>query len=125
MKSYVFWRDPLWWFGCGLYAFNRWFLKVHVHSAFLHGYFDDLLLIPCALPVVLWLQQLLRLRDHSRPPGPGEIVFHLAIWSVLFEVIGPHLMKTTGDPLDIVSYAVGAVAAGWWWRRETLKFAAL
>ena len=118
VKPYQFWRDPLWWAGCGLYVLNRWWLKVHIHSAFLHGYFDDVLLIPCALPPVLWFQELLRLRRVGPPPGANEIAFHLAVWSVLFEVIGPHIMKTTGDPLDVVAYVAGGLAAGCWWRRR-------
>jgi hypothetical protein len=45
----------------------------------------------------------------------GEIAAHWAGWSVLFEIIGPHIMWTAGDPWDVVAYAGGAlVAAGWW-----------
>ena len=124
MRSYSFLRDPLWWIGCALYALNRWWLKGHVHSAFLHGYFDDLFLIPCALPPLLRVHELLHVRQAGQPPTAGEIVFHLVIWSVLFEVIGPHIMKTTGDPLDVLVYIVGGLFAGWWWRRGwRFKFA--
>ena len=115
MKPYRFWRDPLF-IACGaLYIVNRWLAKPHVHSPFLRGHFNDLLLIPCALPPVLWLQSHLGLRKHDAPPTPGEIVFHLIVWSVLFEVIGPHIMRVTGDPLDVMAYAAGGVVAGVWW----------
>jgi hypothetical protein len=115
VKPYRFWRDPLFLAGCGLYAVNRWLVKPHVHSPFLHGHFNDLLLIPCALPPVLWLQRHLSLREHDTAPTPGEIAFHLAVWSVLFEVIGPRIMQVTGDPLDVLAYVAGGLVAGAWW----------
>ena len=77
-----------------------------------------MLLIPCALPILLQLQQWLGLRNEEGVPTAGEIVFHLAVWSVLFELIGPHLMKTVGDPLDVLAYATGAAIAGFWWHRR-------
>ncbi|MBI3192139.1 MAG: hypothetical protein HYZ36_05680, partial [Pedosphaera parvula] len=36
-----------------LYGINRWFLKPTGVSGFMHDYFNDMLLIPAALPVVL------------------------------------------------------------------------
>jgi hypothetical protein len=102
-----------------LYALNRWVLKPRVHSPFLHDHFDDLLLIPCALPVLLWMQRRLRLRAGDTPPQPGELVLYLALWSVLFEVIGPHLVRgAVGDVWDVVAYGCGAILAGLWWHRR-------
>ena len=110
-------RDGLFLLACLLYAVNRWGLKPRLHNAFLHGYFDDVLLIPCALPPLLLAQRWLRLRRHDWLPTAGEILLNLIVWSILFEVIGPHIMRTTGDPWDAVSYAVGGTLAGfWWWR---------
>jgi len=124
VKPFRYWRDPLFLAGCAGYALNRWLVKPHMHSPFLHGQFNDLLLIPCALPLVLWLQRRLGLRKHDASPTPGEIAFHLVIWSVLFEVIGPHIMRVTGDPLDVLAYVIGGVLAGIWWQlasRRTLS----
>ena len=118
MKRFGYWRDPLCVGGCALYALNRWVVAPRMHSRFFSGYFDDLLLIPCALPVLLQLQRWFRLRDHDEFPRLSEIFFHLAVWSVLFEAIGPHIMRTVGDPLDVAAYTVGAVLAAWWWRRK-------
>jgi hypothetical protein len=37
----------------------------------------------------------------------------------LFEVLGPHLMRhVTGDPWDVVAYAVGGGLAYLWWHRD-------
>lgn len=122
MKRFLYLRDPLFVSTCFLYALNRWFLKPRVHSAFLHDHFNDLLLIPCALPVLLLLHRVLRLRKHDLPPTWSEIGLNLLIWSILFEVLGPHLMRwTVGDPWDVVSYVAGGVLAGLWWHRDSLR----
>ena len=105
--------------GCGVYACNRWLLKPHVPSRFLHSYFNDCWLIPCALPPVLWLHRRLGLRAHDGPPETSEIALHVVFWSLLFEWIGPRLVPhATGDPLDVLAYVAGAVAAGLWWQRH-------
>jgi len=119
MRRFRYAADPLFLCGCGAYALNRWVLKPNVASTFLHGYFNDLLLIPCALPLALWMQRRLGLRKHDNIPDGGEVLFHLAIWCVLFELIGPHLIRhTTGDPLDMLAYAIGALLSWAWWRRR-------
>jgi hypothetical protein len=114
MFRYV--ADPLCLVCCLAYAANRFLLKPHVHSGFFHGYFNDLLLIPCALPVVLWVQRRLGLRQHDRMPEFPEILFHLVVWSILFEGIGPFLFHhTTGDPWDVVVYFIGGCLGWFWW----------
>jgi len=111
--GYVF--DPLFLLCCALYAANRWWIKPHCHIEFFHSWFNDCLLIPCALPPLLLMHRVLGLRPRWAMPTFGEIAAHWAGWSVLFEVIGPHIMRTVGDPWDAVAYAGGAVvAAGVW-----------
>jgi hypothetical protein len=116
VKPFGYWRDPLFLICCALYAANRWLIKPHVHSPFFHGQFNDCLLIPCALPLVLWLQRRLNLRKHDAPPTFSEITLHLFVWSVMCEGLGPRFMHVTGDPLDVVAYVIGGVLAGFWWR---------
>jgi hypothetical protein len=121
VKPFGYLRDRLFLLGCLLYALNRWGLKPRIHNAFLHDHFNDSLLIACALPPLLYLHRLLKLRAHDCPPTPAEIGFHLAVWSVLFEVIGPRIMPhATGDPWDVVAYVVGGILAGLWWQRHRL-----
>jgi len=68
---------------------------------------------------VLLLHRLLGLRNHDRPPTIVEILAHWLGWSILFEFICPRFMPhTTGDPWDVAAYAVGAMVAWLWWRRE-------
>jgi hypothetical protein len=124
MRSFRYFRDPLFLAGCASYVVNRWFIKPHFHAGFFHSYFNDAWLIPCALPPVLWLHRRLGLRSHDAAPGAGEILSHLAFWSLLFEWIGPRLlMRSTGDPLDVLAYAAGALFAGWWWHRADGRLA--
>ena len=123
MKPFGYWRDPLFLLGGALYAMNRWWVLPQVDSAFLQGQFNDCLLIPCALPVMVWLQRQLGLRGHERFPSGWEIVFHVAIWSVLFEGIGPFVLPVTGDIWDVGAYAIGGLLAwGWWrWQEQSLS----
>ncbi|EEF62220.1 hypothetical protein [Pedosphaera parvula] len=120
MKRFNYLLDPLFLICCGLYVVNRWVIKPHVHAAFFHNWFNDGLLIPCALPPLLLLHKLCGLRNHDAFPTTGEIAAHLVGWSVLFEWIGPRIMRTTGDPWDVVAYAVGAVLAFVWWRFDRI-----
>lgn len=117
MKPFRYALDPLCLLGCSAYALNRWIMKPRLASGFLHSYFNDLWLIPCALPLILWLQRRSGLRLDDAAPRWSEIWFHLVIWALIAEVIAPHFLKVTGDPLDVLAYATGAVAAGWWWNR--------
>lgn len=116
MKRFSYLRDPLFVGGCLAYALNRWVLKPHLSSALLHNWFNDALLIPCALPPLLLAHRWLGLRKHDAPPTALEVAAHVIGWSALFEWAGPHLMRgAIGDPWDVVAYAVGGVAALMWW----------
>jgi hypothetical protein len=123
VKCFGFCRDRLFLVACSLYALNRWGISPHVHSPFLRFHFNDLLLIPCALPPLLSFQHWVGLRKSDAAPTPKEIIFYLAIWSILFEVIGPHIMRrATGDPWDVAAYAAGALFATYWWNREETSY---
>jgi ubiquinone/menaquinone biosynthesis C-methylase UbiE len=107
--------DPLCLVCCLLYAANRWLIKPHCHIVFFHSWFNDTLLIPCALPPVLLVQRWLGLRTHDKVPTGGEIFWHWVGWSILFEAIGPYILPTVGDPWDAVAYGVGGAVAFLWW----------
>lgn len=104
---------------CAAYAVNRWLLKPHFAvGAFMSGQFNDCLLIPAALPLVLWLQRLLRLRTHDRFPTAGEIFTHLCVWAFIAEYAGPLLTHHgTADWLDVLAYFLGAIPCYVLWRR--------
>ena len=121
MKKFRYLRDGLFLVSCSLYALNRWGIKPHTHNPFLRFHFNDLLLMPCALPLLLWMQRRLHLRTTDAAPTWGELALYTVFWSILFEVIGPHLVRgATGDPWDVVVYFIGAILAGLWWNRRTI-----
>ena len=116
MKKYGYARDPVCLVSCLLYAINRWGLAAAAKGPFLRYYFNDLLLIPAALPLMLWLQRRLRLRPADTPPDWREVLLHLVVWSVAAEVVGPHLFaRATGDIWDVAAYALGAAVASICW----------
>lgn len=117
MKRFAYLRDPLFLASCLLYALNRWLLKPHLAWPILQNWFNDTLLIPCALPPLLLAYRWLRLRDHDQPPTNLEVFGILIGWSLLFEWAGPRFIRrATGDFLDVIAYAAGALFAITWWQ---------
>ena len=120
MKPFRFHRDGLFITGCVAYLLNRLLFKHVLGSAFLHNHFNDLWLIPCALPLVLWIHHQLGWRG-VRPPTLAEVLGHLTIWSLLFEWWGPlWMLHATSDPMDVLSYWTGGLLAWAWWNRARL-----
>ena len=114
--------DPLCLTACAMYLICRLFIKPHFTTGFWHSHATDILLVPAALPFLLWVQRKLRLRLTDEFPTWSEIGLHLALWSILFECIGPQIMSVTRDWLDIAAYTTGALFAGLWWRWLSPKF---
>jgi hypothetical protein len=100
-----------------MYALNRCVLKPHFALSFLRGQFNDLLLIPCALPPLLWLHRKLGLRRGDTVPTVGEIALHTSVWVVVCEIVGPRYCRGTADYLDVIAYSIGAIFAGGFWMR--------
>jgi hypothetical protein len=126
MNRFGFLQDRLFLISLAAYASNRLVIRPHLAGffqshlprlwPFLHSHFDDLLLIPVALPVVLWLQRLTGLRQHDQPPGWREMAAHLAVWSVMCKIIGPFWLHLgAADPWDVLFFAIGGLAACLWW----------
>lgn len=119
MSRFGYLRDTMFLVAMSGYVINRWLLKPSLLSPFLHGHLADLLLMPAALPVVLWVQRLVGLREHDLAPSWAEMGLHLVVWSLICEFIGPHwLHHGTADGWDVVAYAVGGVVACLWWNRS-------
>ena len=84
---------------------------------FLRNYFADTLLIPAALPLVLWLHMRFKWRPSESRPTWSEIFLHWAVWSVAAELVAPHFfVRATGDPWDVAAYAGGALVSGLIWQ---------
>ncbi len=122
MRAFRFGFDRLCLAACAAYFLNRCFLKPLWPSAFLHGTFNDLLLIPAALPWVLWIHRRLGLRKSDAFPSAGEILGHLVVWAAIAEGVMPLVSaRFTADWLDVAVYAVGAAAAAGLWRLEARR----
>jgi ubiquinone/menaquinone biosynthesis C-methylase UbiE len=122
VKGFRYALDPICLSACTLYILNRWLIQPASSSPFLHRYFDDILLIPAALPIILGLQRWWGIRGHDGPPTAAEIFGHLAVWSIIAELVGPFLFPwVVGDLVDVVAYSLGAVLAGIWWNRAGLR----
>lgn len=119
MSRFRYARDPLCYVACTCYALNRWCLPAALKGPFLRNHFSDTLLIPAALPLVLWVQRRLGLRTVDTPPTWNEILLHFVVWSIAAEVVGPHLFsRATGDVWDVAAYAAGGLIAGVFWQRS-------
>ena len=117
MKRFAYALDPLCVAAVAGYAVNRWVIPFSWKGVFLRGYFSDTLLIPAALPLMLWLHRRLGLRREDDPPHWSEILLHVAVWSVACEVVAPHFFtRATGDPWDVAAYAGGALVSGLFWQ---------
>ena len=128
MKRFGYLQDRLCALSLAAYALNHLWIVPHLGGTvqahapwawpFLHSHFDDLLLMPAALPVVLWLQRSLRVRNHDGPPTWVEMFGHLAIWAVICKLVGPLVLHIgVADPWDVLCFAAGGAGALLWWRR--------
>ena len=117
MRRFRYALDPLCLLSCAAYAVERWIVRPRTEAVFWHSYSTDFLLIPAALPLLLWVYRRLGLRADDAWPAWSEIGLAFAVWSVAAEAVAPYLFKSAvGDWLDVVTYAVGAVLAGCWWQ---------
>jgi hypothetical protein len=119
MKRFGYFRDPLCLIACALYVLNRLWWRGQFGGEFFVGYFNDVLLIPAALPFVLWIQRRLGVRVGDGRPRWREIALHLVVWGVTAEAIIPQITpRATGDWYDVVAYSAGALVAGCWWQES-------
>jgi hypothetical protein len=117
MKRFGYARDPVCVVACVCYGVNRWLLPASLRGPFMRNHFSDVLLIPAALPLLLWLQRRLGLRLNDAKPQWSEIFLHFVVWSIAAEGVAPHLFAhAVGDPWDVVAYAGGALVSGLIWQ---------
>ncbi|MEI6714287.1 MAG: hypothetical protein WCO60_11080 [Verrucomicrobiota bacterium] len=121
-RTFRYFRDPLCLGATLIYILNRTIFKpaFGTHVPLLRNHLDDFLLIPAALPFLLWIFRKLNLRSNDIRPTAQEITTWTIVWSFLFEGIFPVLVpKATADWRDVLAYAIGAVVAWIFWSRES------
>ncbi len=111
--------DPMCIAALGLYALNRFVLKPHhIGGWFTHGYLNDVLCLPLFVPIILYIEHVIRLRRHAGFPRVWETVQCWAAFALVFQVVIPRFPKTfiaAGDPWDILAYLAGGILAGCYW----------
>jgi len=120
---FLYLRDPLFLLCLVTYFVNRLLLKSIWTEGFVHEHLNDLICIPFWVPIMLFVQRRLGLRDDE-PPRPAELVIPLVLWSWVFEIILPAIDGLGdcfyADHLDVMYYAFGTLGAGvfwqWWYR---------
>lgn len=123
-SGFRYWREPLCVMAVVLYVANSvwWKPMTSDPTAFVHCYLGDVLCLPVCIPVTLWLQRKLCLRQHDRRPGLREIGLHWLLWTACFEWLGPRLPLlapgAVSDPWDAVAYGAGGLLSAVVWRPE-------
>jgi hypothetical protein len=105
---------------CFLYAANRFWGKPLLGDSlpFLRSHLDDCLLIPAALPPLLWLFRKLGLRANDSRPRLREVAEWTLVWSIAFEWAFPRFLhKGVADWRDVLAYTAGALVSWLLWRR--------
>ena len=102
---------PLFIFSTLLYLVNRFCLKVFFNqTSFITNYFNDLLLTPVLLPIILTVGIIFKQRYWVFKPSLAEILFWVIIFSIFFEVITPCFNpRSTGDYMDAICYLSGGL----------------
>lgn len=120
--DYKFLKDKLFIISVILYLINSLTIRMGINNNyFMRNYFNDLLLIPVALPIVLYLIKLFKFRNDNYPSF-SEIFICLIVWSIMFEFVGPKIMnKGTADIYDVLAYSVGAIISYAIWRIQVLR----
>lgn len=101
-----------------VYTINRFLIKpIAPHYwHWIHNWFQDFLLVPSLLPLILWGLRKLDLRTHDRVPTWPEILLHTSWWSFFFEFFGPRVLhKGTADIGDVIAYFTGGILSGLIW----------
>jgi hypothetical protein len=113
-------RDPLFQFCIVVYFVNRWVLKHVWDSSFFHSYLNDLICIPFWVPIMLYAERKVGLRDTDGPPEAHEILIPLVLWSWVFEIVLPanpfFARYSVADHRDVMCYSLGAFLAAVFWR---------
>jgi hypothetical protein len=112
--------DPLFLVCVVTYFVNRFVLKSIWKEGFVHESLNDLICVPFWVPIMLFAQRQVGLRDSDDSPRPSELVIPLIMWSWVFEILLPESALLgkgfVADHMDVFYYALGTLVAGLFWR---------
>ncbi len=102
------WLEPFWIFSLACYAVHRWWQWASPSPGWMSNHWNDIWMLPCAVPLVTRMYAALNLRASTAPPSLSEIVWLGLLWSVMAECLAPlWFTRSTGDPLDVLAYGLG------------------
>ncbi|MDC0267910.1 hypothetical protein OAK97_01240 [bacterium] len=100
--------DPFWLVSLFFYTGHRLWQYISPASGWMSSYWNDIWMLPCALPPVLCLYERLGLRRVDLQLSLPEILWHGLLWGMMAEWLGPMFFQhVTGDPWDLLAYGVG------------------
>ena len=113
-------KDPLFLVCFTVYWLNRFLEDFGLSAPLLRSYLNDLICIPFWVPIMVWVNRKLGLREYDGPPLAYETVIPLLIWAAAFELILPSMQGWSelafADPNDVLAYTLGAAGAKSFWR---------
>ena len=74
---FLYLRDPLFLLCVLTYFVNRFVLKAIWTTGFIHEHLNDLICLPFWVPILLFAQRRVGLRDNDDPPRSAELVIPL------------------------------------------------
>lgn len=123
---YKFLLDPIFLISILLYSINKSLLIFTSYLnkiSLLTGYFNDLLLIPCVLPLLIFIINKLGFRSYKYSPQTSEVIITISIVVIICEFIGPFiLIKGTYDLVDILAYSLGGLISLILWKYTTISY---
>ncbi|XOV71453.1 MAG: hypothetical protein ACFHW5_22565 [Verrucomicrobiota bacterium] len=102
------WFDSFWLLSLACYAIHRIWQWASPAPGWMSSYWNDIWMLPCAVPLVIRIYETLNLREPNMHPSLSEIVWHGLLWSFMAEGLAPvWFPSSTADPLDLAAYALG------------------
>ena len=103
-------RHPLFITCTLLFCLNRLLEQMQIYIWPLYAYLDDLLSMPLTLGLILAVQRAY-FKDLTMTVPVAHVVFAVATFAIFFEFLLPLYREAyTADMLDVIAYAVGALA---------------
>jgi hypothetical protein len=119
---FAYLKDPLFLACFFTYWVHRWSAAHGMSTPLLRAHLNDVICIPFWVPIMLWIERQLGLRQHDGPPNTIEVLIPLIVLAAAFEVVIPSHpewhVPTVPDPKDVLAYCIGSLVAVaiWQWR---------
>jgi hypothetical protein len=124
-KEYKYYGDPVFVVSIICYSINKLLLISHrsFESSFMNNYFNDIFVVPCLLPILIYCIARMKLRNKYSGPLIIEIFLFVSVISLMCEIFGPYFLgKGVYDPIDIFAYLLGGMISWFIWRYGKVSY---